>query len=319
LLKKIETKDQEIGRFWVRDEYDELSSILSFWVIRENVRDLKEVTVDYLLDFPEIEVKLTYCPPKYFLEVINGQNCPFWQVATIFRILTMGEIIYDPKGRLREWVDQSKYIEWKSETIELKRQTTLTLLKRMENRIKQDMLADAYVWLIKAAEEAICVPLMLQNRFGLGNATLLLDTLRMTDTDIYSFFVSLLQVSRFTPERLEQARKELERVADRLYNLNIKTDREMWILAAFVSINESERRLIQSNKLKDQNPEKSRILFEVAIAELWQAYFLVAQNPRIDIKLDPWAVASFWNWFGFPELDETWLYEQVSNIKALIA
>ncbi|MHA1975177.1 MAG: hypothetical protein ACTSW1_19480 [Candidatus Hodarchaeales archaeon] len=280
---------------------------------------MKEVTVDYLGEFPDIEVKLTYCPPKFFLEVIEGQNCPYWQVATVFRILTTGEIIYDPRGRLRKWVDQSKNIEWKPETIELKRQTTLTLLKRMENRVKEDMLADAYIWLIKAAEEAICVPLMIQNRFGLGNATLLLDTLRMTENDIYSFFTSLLQVPRFSPERLESARSELESLADRLYNLNIKTDREMWILAAFVSINESERRLEQSNKLRNKNPSKSKILLEVAVAELWQAYFLVAQNPRIDIKLDPWAVASFWNWFGFPGLNESWLYEQVSYIKALIA
>jgi hypothetical protein len=87
-------------------------------------------------------------------------------------------------------------------------------------------------------------------------------------------------------------------------------------LAAFVSINESERRLKQTLEMKDATI--GRKLFEAAIGELWQAYFLVAQNPRTEVKLDPYVVGSFWNWFGFRELNEVWLMKQMNKIKDLI-
>ncbi len=182
------------------------------------------------------------------------------------------------------------------------------------------MLADAYVWLIKAAEEAICVPLMEMNAFEIGTATLLLDALRDFDEVIYTFFTDLLRIPTFTPEKLENARKELEKLADHLYRKNIKTDREMWILAAFVSINESERRLNQSLEADKSGYDKKVItrLFETAIGELWQGYFLVAQNPRFEVKLDPWVVSSFWRWFGFSELDENWLLVQEKQVREML-
>ena len=317
LLENIEAKDQEQGRLLVHDEFEQLDSRVNLWAIRENVRDLKETTVTNLVNIPDdIEIKVTFAPPSFFLDVLGGKkDVPYWQVATVIRILRYSDIIYDPKGKIQQWIDQAPHIEWDPDLIELKRQTTLLLLDRMDNRIREEMLADAYIWLIKAAEEAICIPLMQANAFKIGTATLLLDVLRDFDEDLYVFFADLLRVSAFTHTKLESARKELETLADHLYKLNVKTDREMWILAAFVSLNESERRLNQCQKA---DPEMISRLFETAVGELWQAYWLVAQNPRSEVKLDPWVVGSFWNHFGFDELKENWLIEQKKKVKTLL-
>lgn len=317
LLEKIEAKDQEQGRLLVHDDFEQLDSRVNLWAIRNNVRDLKETTITNLNNIPEeIEIKVTYAPPSFFTDVLGGkQDVPYWQVATVIRLLRYSDIIYDPQGKMQQWMDQALHIEWDPNLIELKRQTTQLLLDRMENRIREDMMADAYVWLIKAAEEAICIPLMQANAFKIGTATLLLDVLRDFDDDLYVFFADLLRISTFTYEKLDSARKELEKLADHLYKLNVKTNREMWILAAFVSINESERRLKQSQKA---DVKISSRLFETAVGELWQAYWLVAQNPRSEVKLDPWVVGSFWNHFGFDELNEKWLTEQKKKVKALV-
>ncbi|MFX0122848.1 MAG: hypothetical protein ACFFAE_04365 [Candidatus Hodarchaeota archaeon] len=317
LLEKIEAKDQEQGRLLVHDDFEQLDSRINLWAIRENVRDLKETTVTGLANIPDdVEIKVTYAPPSFFLDVLGGKkNVPYWQVATVIRILRYSDIVYDPRGKMQQWMDQAPHIEWDPNLIELKRQTTQLLLDRMDNRIKEDMFADAYIWLVKAAEEAICVPLMQANAFKIGTATLLLDVLRDFDEDLYTFFADLLRISAFTDEKLENARKELETLADHLYRLNVKTDREMWILAAFVSINESERRLNQFRRNKSKLMKR---LFETAVAELWQAYWLIAQNPKKEVKLDPWVVGSFWNHFGFDEMDEEWLSEQKKKVMALL-
>ncbi len=318
VLSKIEAKNQEWGRFLVKDSFDTLDLHITFWAVQESARDLKEVALTPMVEQPELELKLTYAPPSFFLEVLDGRNTPYWQVATVYRVLNNSEIIYDPKGRLKEWVNRINQIKWTPDVIQLKQQTTLSLLQRMEKFIKEDMLADAYIWLIKAAEEAICVPLMKQNSFGLGSAPLLLDTLRDHHNDIFLFFKSLLRIEMFSIEKLEESRRELEKLADRLYLDNIKTDREMWILAAFVALNESEKRLTQSIAAKEYDINLSTRLFETSIGELWQAYFLVAQNPRTEVKLDPWVVGSFWKWFGYPEINEEWFHQKVSIIKDLI-
>jgi hypothetical protein len=317
LLEKIEAKDQEQGRLLVHDDFEQFDSRINLWAIRENVHDLKETTVTDLTNVPgDMEIKVTYAPPSFFIDVLGGkQDVPYWQVATVIRILRNSDIIYDPRGKMQQWMDQAPHIEWDPNLIELKRQTTLLLLDRMDNRIKEDMLADAYIWLIKAAEEAMCIPLMQANAFKIGTATLLLDVLRDFDDNLYDFFSNLLRISAFTHEKLETARKELEKLADHLYRSNVKTDREMWILAAFVSINESERRL---NQCQRASTEFMTRLFETAVAELWQAYWLVAQNPRKEVKLDPWVVGSFWNHFGFEELNRKWLLEQKKKVKALL-
>ncbi|MHA2154224.1 MAG: hypothetical protein ACXABU_02715 [Candidatus Hodarchaeales archaeon] len=320
LLSKITSEDQELGRFLVQDQYDDLDSRIVFWAIREKLRDLKETTITDLEEIPDIEVKLTLAPRGFFEDVLTGKNVPYWQVATVMRLLQSSEIIYDPRGKLDMWKSQAEHLEWQSDVIDLKRQTTRMLMDRVKNRIREDMIADAYIWLIKAAEEAICVPLMINNAFGLGTASLLLDSLREADINLYDFFNQLLRISYFNPEKLTNARQELELLADRLYQQHIRTDREMWILSAFVSINESERRLNQSMSIKSPeitSPISSR-LFETAIGELWQGFFLVAQSPKLDVKLDPWVVASFWNWFGGVEINEEWLKDNMDFINSLI-
>ena len=324
LLSKIEAKDQELGRLLIHDEFEDLDERIVIWAIRENIRDLKETTItDFheIVDIGDMEIKVTYSPRNFFEDVLIGKNVPYWQVATVMRLLNNSDIIYDPKGKLENWREGAKYVEWQAEVIELKRKTSQMLLERMNNRILDDMLVDGYIWLIKAAEEAICVPLMIQNAFGIGTASLLLDTLHNAEINLYDFFRNLIRIHEFTPEKLENARLELELLADRLYQQNIKTDREMWILAAFVSINESERRLKQSLKIKtsDINSTVASRLFETAVGELWQAYFLVAQNPRSSVKLDPWVVASFWNWFGSPEIDEKWIKSKENYIRDVIS
>jgi hypothetical protein len=319
LLQKIQIKDQEVGRLLVSDPFDKFDKRLDFWAIRKNLRDLKETTVTDLVEYSDIEIKLTLAPPTFFSHVIEGRNVPYWQVATVSRLLRHGTVVYDPRGQVQQWIEKAKHIEWSPEVINLKRQTAQMLIERMRNRIKEDMLADAYIWLIKSAEEAICVPLMESNAFDVGTASLMLDALRKGNPSHYEFFHQLLRVSSFTVEKLERARNELEKLADHLYQQNIKTDREMWILSAFVSINESERRLFQYKQAvqAEYDPRERLKLFDTAVGELWQAYFLVAQQPRLEVKLDPYVVSSFWNWFGFDEISEEWLINQEREILSM--
>ncbi|NHJ01475.1 MAG: hypothetical protein EAX86_05000 [Candidatus Heimdallarchaeota archaeon] len=320
LLGRIEAQHQEIGRLLIHDEFQELESTVNLWAVREGVRDLKETRVTDLSESDEYEIKLTFAPPSFFTDVLEGRkSVPYWQIATVIRLLRNSDIIYDPRGRLKEWVQLAPQIKWQSEVIELKRQTTQVLLSRMNNRIQEDMLADAYIWLIKAAEEAICIPLMEKNDFDIGPASLLLDSLNQLDIKLFQFFANLIQIPSFNYEKLINARKELELLAEHLYRKNVKTEREMWILTAFVSINESEKRLNQYSKaLKAQADDKIiKRLYQTAVGELWQAFFLVAQNPRLDVKLDPPVVGSFWKWFGSPNVDEKWIKEQEEKVKII--
>ncbi|MFW9778841.1 MAG: hypothetical protein ACFFE8_08305 [Candidatus Heimdallarchaeota archaeon] len=320
LLQKIETKDQEIGRLLVLDPFDKFDDRIDLWAIRKSVLDLKETTVTDLDEIRDIEIKLTFAPPTFFSHVIEGRDVPYWQIATVSRLLNHGNIVYDPHGQVQEWIDNLPRIEWNPEIVSLKRKTTQMLLERMKNRIREDMLADAYIWLIKSAEEAFCIPLMENKAFNVGTASLMLDTLRRGDQYLYGAFHELLRVSSFNVEKLERARSELERLADHLFQENIKTDREMWILSAFVSINESERRLIQYKRAvkEGSDSQETVALFDTAVGELWQAYFLVAQYPRSKFKLDPYVVSSFWNWFGFEDINEEWLIKQGNEILSMV-
>lgn len=317
LLAKIDDKHQEVGRILVHDEFEEFSNQIIMWAIRENIRDLKETTVTNLEEFEDIEIKLTFAHPSFFEEVISGyKDVPFWQVATVKRLLTKCDVVFDPKGIITKWVEKIEFIEWDSKLISLKREVTKSLLKRVKNRLNQDMLADAYVWLIKAAEEALCVPLMKQNTFEIGTATMMLDFIRESESYYYDLFSDLLNMRNLEHEDVEKARKELEILGDHLFQKFTRTRREMWILTAFVSINESERRLNQS-KMDVTKPDRIR-LFETSIGELWQAYFLIAQTPRTEAKLDPYVVGSFWNTFGSERVTEEWIMEKVEEIESII-
>ena len=70
--------------------------------------------------------------------------------------------------------------------------------------------------------------------------------------------------------------------------------------------------------MNKESQSLSSRLFETAVAELWNAYFLVAQNPRTSVKLDPWVVGSFWNWFGSEDINEEWLKEKMETILEII-
>ena len=135
LLSKIELKHQELGRFLLHDEFEYLDPRIVLWAVRENIRDLKETSITDLDDFSDIEIKLTFGPREFFEDVLSGKNVPYWQVATVMRIFKTSEIVYDPRGKLDKWLAQAEYVEWQNEVIELQRDTTRMLLKRVNNRI----------------------------------------------------------------------------------------------------------------------------------------------------------------------------------------
>ena len=75
LLAKVETKDQELGRLLVHDEFTEYDSRINFWAVRQSVRDLKEIAISDFEEYP-YEIKVTYAPPDFFLKVLLFLN-PF--------------------------------------------------------------------------------------------------------------------------------------------------------------------------------------------------------------------------------------------------
>ena len=87
LLSRISSDDQELGRFLIRDQYDQLDSRVVFWAIKEKLRDLKETTITDLNEFAQVEIKLTLSPRSFFEDVLTGKNVPYWQVATVMRLL----------------------------------------------------------------------------------------------------------------------------------------------------------------------------------------------------------------------------------------
>ena len=194
-------------------------------------------------------------------------------------------------------VVKSKTLEWTQDKIDLKKNVSKELIKKAQKFIEEDMLADAYMWGIKAVEEAICSQLMKYNAFNVTTPSLLLSSLREYP-ELMRFYLDILGIELFTPDIGYIAIKELENLADHLYQASVGTDREHWILSAFVSINESERKLLKV--LKHASDESLDILgweyiFEDAVVELWQAFFICAQTPwKTDVPLDPWVVGLFW-------------------------
>ena len=249
LLSNV-TKKQiklEIGRYIEEDPL--IDNILKIWIINVNERQIHERSVE-LDEFPGISVQLTLVPPKFFSDVIRGEiNVPFWQVATVVRSLNLAHPVYDPNFFIEQHMDAVKNIKWSDELIEEKKQVTELLLQKAEKYgFDEDMLADGFMWAIKAAEEAICIPLMKKGLFGLSSPILLLDTLRQ-ETDLYNFYLQLLGVDILNPDLAMLTLKELENLAEHLFRANEKTERSSWILGCFVSINQAERKLNQFNFL----------------------------------------------------------------------
>ncbi|MHA1448645.1 MAG: hypothetical protein ACTSP4_04395, partial [Candidatus Hodarchaeales archaeon] len=281
----------------VHDNATEIYSRVNLWAIREDEKSLYEQQLDIEEKFPGTKATLTFVNQVFFKDVFEQEkDIPFWQVATVVRVLKNATPIYDPHNIIKQYIEMIDTIKWSPGFITLKRNTSFHLIDRAFKYVEEDMTGDAYIWMIKAAEEAICVPLMKKELFNLTTPVLLMDSLR-GDPEIHSFYTDLLGVNRITPEEAKQAVTELDRLAEHLFYRNAGTPREMWILTAYVSINECERKLKELEEAKDvvSSLDYQR-LWEAVVGELWQAFFLVAQNPGGQVMLDPLVVALFWKW-----------------------
>jgi len=257
-------------------------------------------TTARLEEFPSIPIRFTYVRPEFFLDVVNGvEDVPFWQIATCMRLIASCELIYDSQDFMRTMIDKLRDHHWSPSLVELKRSTARILQEKSLKALQEDMIADAYIWAIKGIEEAMCVPLMLRNLFSLETPILLLDSLQNTP-ELKNYYTELIGAGQFKPYELETALNELDRVATHLYHKQQrKSDREMWILSGFVSINTSERLLKRCYQLLGTDREDASVInryFETAVAEYWQALFLCAQTANSFVPLDPWIVGIFWKW-----------------------
>jgi hypothetical protein len=301
LINQLSKRDLalEVGRFIFTNEIFKESNSIHFWVIKQNIRQITETTLDLEL-FPDYQVNVTFVNPSFFLDVFeNIGDIPFWQIATVKRVLVDCKIIYDPQSFIAEMVKKSKTLEWSPEIITLKKNVAEQLLQKAQSFIKQDMLADAYMWGIKAVEEAICSQLMINNAFNVTTPSLLLSSMR-DKPYLMKFYLEILGIDILTPDLTLIALKELENLADHIYHSSIGSDREQWVLAGFVSINEAERKIMKVlEKASDESIDilQWEYIFEDAVVELWQSFFILAQTPwKKDVPLDPWVVGLFWKW-----------------------
>ncbi|MFX0116927.1 MAG: hypothetical protein ACFFB3_20430 [Candidatus Hodarchaeota archaeon] len=290
---------------------------LEIWVVKQHQRSMME-TVARLEKFPAVSIRITYIRPEFFMDIVNGvEDVPFWQIATVMRLIGKCELIYDPQDFMQTIINKLRNLKWAPSLIELKRSTAKVLQEKSLKALQEDMIADAYIWAIKGVEEAICVPLMLRNLFSLGTPLLLLDSLQNMP-ELKDHYTSLLGADQFKPFELDKALKELDKVATNLYHRQRpKSDRAAWILTGFVSINTSERLLKRCYQLLGANPGDAATVnryFETAIAEYWQALFLCAQTPNEFVPLDPWIVSIFWKWLARNKSEED-VIKIVSNIE----
>ncbi len=299
VLEKTENMHLEIGRFLVDEDLPLRAEGLNMWALRTNVRELMETTFT-LDEFPNVDIHVTYAHPTFVTDVIRyKEDVSFWQAATVLRVFRDAKIVYDPDGLIEAFKEAIENMTWPRKFIALKKRVALSLIEKSRYFIEEDMLADAYIWMVKAFEEAISVPLMVENQFNLTSSPLLLETLRQVKPRYLEWYQDLLQMATFTPEKIDRARRELELLGDRLYHMHQGEDREMWILTSFVSINQSERRLHQAMKAQELNLDSDFVqrLYETAVVDLWQASFIMAQTPKKMVPLDPWVVGFFYNWF----------------------
>ncbi|MFX1513131.1 MAG: hypothetical protein ACFFCQ_11135 [Promethearchaeota archaeon] len=301
LLAQMKYDRKERGRFvYFTQDHPGDEKIVSIWALKQGQKNIMETQMK-LKEFPEVKIKINFIEPKFFVDVVEDiVDVPFWQISTVVRLLSNCKPIYDPEGLITYLCERIKDVSWKPETIFLKVQSSEGFLHMARRRIMEDMLADAFLWIVKAGEEAICTRLMRKGTFNIITAELLLDSLRV-EAALHDFYVKeLLGIDNFTPEKLKDALNELEKLGKKLYYANERTKRKTWILSAFVSINECDRRVRQlfaAVGKKGVDSEFLQRIYETAIGELWQAVFLLAQNPMGMTKLDPWLVGFFWKWF----------------------
>lgn len=301
LLRNLTPKDRklEVGRLIFDDKFGPAHQI-QYWAFRQGLRQTTEKVLE-LDQFPDLEVSITFAPPSYVTDIFEGEDVPFWQISNVKRVLSSCRIIYDPQDFIKTYIGKVETLQWSPEVIALKENVALELVAKSQRFLDQDMLADAYAWAIKAAEEAICAQLMRSNLFNVTTPSLLLDTLRQKPP-LLRFYLDLIGADLLSPDLVVVALKELENLATQLFYANEGTDREQWILTGFVSINEAERKIMH---VLEQAQSEEGVLdlvewqaqYEDAVAELWQAFFLVAQTPwRWAVPLDPWVVGLFWKW-----------------------
>lgn len=305
LMDNRKYDSKELGRFIVKDNQDIYNDYYSMWIIKEDERGIFEKTLsidsfprEFKDEFEGIQISLTYANPSYIFDVLSGdKDINFWQIGNVIRVIKSSIILDDPKGLLAKAKNQAQDITWSPELIRLKRQISLSLLDKALKYFNEDILADAMIWLLKAAEEALCVPLMKRDAYRITTPKFILDILRKTDPFLYQFYSGLLGISEQTIERIQKAYDELEMLAERIFRINKRKDREMWILVSYVSLNTCEMHLRELSN-SEKGSDYFQLHFESVIVELWQAYFLISQTPWNRMSpLDQWIVASFWNHF----------------------
>lgn len=299
LLSALTPKDKEIARLIVDNPLADESELL-YWAVRENIGQITEKQL-VLEKYPDIQVIITIIPPSFFSDIFDVEvDVPFWQIANSKRVLTSCRVIYDPDSFLSYFIKKAENLTWDKQSILLKEKVTQELLKKTQKFVSEDMLADAYIWGIKAVEEAICVQLMKTNHFNITTPSFLLDSLNQ-DPYLKKFYLDLIGNDSLTPDLAFIALNELSKLADYLYHNTKNPKRKTWILYAFVSINEAERKLnraLAEAGSKNIDTLQLQSFLEDALAELWQAFFLAAQTPwNHSVPLDPWVVGLFWRWF----------------------
>ncbi len=275
-------------------------TIVSIWALRQGQKNILETQMK-LEEFQDVKIKISFIEPQFFVDVIEDiVDVAFWQIATVVRLLSNCKPIYDPEGLISYLREKIKELSWKPETIFLKVQSSEGFLHLARRNIMEELLADAFIWIFKAGEESICARLMRKDSFNITTAELLLDSLQ-EEEGLHDFYIKeLLNIDVFTPEILKKALDELENLGKKIYLANERTRRKTWILSAFVSINECDRRtrqLFAAVGKERRGSDYLQRIYETALSELWQAVFLLAQNPMGMTKLDPWLVGFFWKWF----------------------
>ena len=75
LFNQLSKKDLtlEIGRFIFKNDFFQEPRSLHFWVIKHNIRQITETTLD-LEQFPHYDVNITFVDPNFFLNVFDGEE-----------------------------------------------------------------------------------------------------------------------------------------------------------------------------------------------------------------------------------------------------
>ena len=166
LMENLTKKDieLEVGRFISQQELFQDPNSIQIWIIKQNTRQITEKTVE-LDHFSEFQINLTFVSPNFFTDIYDGLDVPYWQIATVKRALKNCRIVYDPQEFIKFCIEKNKNLTWNQQSIDLKLNVSYELIRKAEHFLKEEMLADAYMWAIKAVEEAICVQIMKNGLF----------------------------------------------------------------------------------------------------------------------------------------------------------